>query len=409
MTIYTLNLLIAVLALGVTIILYFIRKPENLVIDYIKNFLGTFFVFSGTVKAIDPIGTSIKITEYFEIFGEYMPFLASFWHFMAELALPVSIFTIVLEIALGFSLILGTFKRSTLFLYAGLIIFFTVLTGFSTVTGKVTDCGCFGDFVKLKPFESFIKDVFLSVLVLIMVIFHKHIKYLFKKMPSTLALSVLTLIALIFTLRNYYDLPIVDFRAYKKGTNLIEGRNDGIEAEVVKYYTLKNEAGETKEVSDKEYIDSGIWKDKSWTLEKDLTKEKILDEGKPPTIKDFFIFNQSEEEVQDDILAKPGYHFFVASHNIAKSDKDAFKRVNKVMSDAKQAGISAIGLTATGISEANPMTDGAYEFYNLDATPIKTMIRGNPGVVLIKDGVVVDKWHGNSLPDWSVIKGEYGM
>ncbi len=409
MNIFSLTGLIALLALGVSIIFYFIRKPENLAIDYLKNFLGTFFIFSGVVKAIDPIGTSIKLEEYFTIFTEYVPFLEPLWNLCAGLALPIAVFTIVLEIALGISLLLGTLKRTTLFLYVGLIIFFTFLTAFSAWTGKVTDCGCFGDFVKLKPFESFIKDLFLMVIVFIVVLFHKHVRCIFKSVPSLILLGVLTLASLAFCYRNISNLPIVDFRAYQKGTDLIKGKDDsGLDpGESVKLFTLDNTStGATKTMSDKEYMESKIWEDKSWVLDKSKTEVKVIREPELPKIKDFFIYNADSEEMQDEILEFPGFKFLVPAYDITKTSTEDFKPINEIVT---KSGLQTYGITASDITEAQTKSGGSYEFYNLDATPIKTMIRANPGLVLLKDGILVDKWHANHVPSWDEMKKMHGI
>ncbi|MEZ4887389.1 MAG: hypothetical protein R3E32_21840 [Chitinophagales bacterium] len=433
MTIFSLIGLIALLAVGVTILTGLLKKPENWLIHYLRNFLGTFFVFSGVVKAIDPTGTAIKMEDYFNVFTEHFSLFTGLWEFLISIALPLSVFMIVLEIVLGVSLILGTFKKPTLWLYIGLTLFFTVLTGFTYLTGyvpkdatffqfaqwegfkesnmRVTDCGCFGDFVKLKPYESFLKDVALTGLIFLMLFLSKHITLVFNKKISWILLGVLGVAAFAFSMRNVNNLPIVDFRAYKIGANLIDGRNDGIPPEVQTMYTLTKEGtGEVKKIESKEYIDSGIWKDKTWVMDNDKTEQVTIKEGKMPTIKDFMIYDDAENEVADAIVNRPGFTLFVAAYNVEKSNLEkGFVKVNQVMKEATKDNIPIIGLTASAIDYAQKFTDNIYKFYNLDAVPIKTMIRSNPGVVLIKDGIVVDKWHFNQLPNWSEIVAKHNI
>ena len=412
MNIFSLTGLIAVLGLITTIVLGLIKKPQNWFISFSRYFLAVFFIFSGTVKAIDPIGTAIKMEEYFLIFTEYSPsFMEGLWNWCAHMALPISIIFIVLEIALGIALIVGIFKRSTLALYAFLVLFFTFLTGFSAWTGKVTDCGCFGDFVKLKPFESFLKDLFLMAMVTFIIGFKNHITPLFKKPIGAIALGVLTLASLAFCLRNYYNLPIKDFRAYKVGTDLVKGKSfEGMdEGESKIYYTLVNASKEEKEVESKEYMDKQMWKDKSWKIDKTKTRTVVIREPELPKIKDFMIYDDNSNELADKILAKPGHHFFVASYDIGKADAKGYDAINAVLKPAAKDNVTAIGLTSSPIVEANKNTDGSYDFYNLDATPIKTMIRANPGLVLIKDGVLVGKWHWNHIPPYTELKKQFGI
>ena len=433
MTIFSLIGLIACLAVGVTIITGFLNKPENWGIHYLRNFLGTFFVFSGIVKAIDPTGTAIKIEDYFNVFTEHFSLLTGLWEFLISISLPLSVFMIVLEIVLGVSLILGTFRKSTLWLYIGLTLFFTALTGFTYLTGyvpkdatffqfsqweafkdsnmRVTDCGCFGDFVKLKPYESFLKDVVLTGLIFLMFYLSNHIKLVFNQKMSWIILGVLGVAAFAFNMRNVNNLPIVDFRAYKVGANLIDGRSDGIPPEVQTMYTLVKEgSGEIKKVESQEYIDSGIWKDKTWVLDNEKTEQITVKEGKSATIKDFVIYDNADNEVAEAILIRLGFTIFVGAYNIDKSNvEEGFVRVNQVMKEATKDNIPIVGLTASTLDHAKKFTDNLYQFYNLDAVPIKTMIRANPGVVLIKDGIVVDKWHYNVLPDWSEIVAKHSI
>ncbi|MGB0840319.1 MAG: BT_3928 family protein [Chitinophagales bacterium] len=410
MNVFSLTGLIALIGVGVMIVSYFIQKPQNWLGAYVRYFLGAYLVFSGVVKAIDPFGTAIKMGEYFVIFTEYSPsFLENFWLFWAELAFPISVFMIVLEIALGISVILGTFKWPTLWIYTGLIIFFTFLTGFSSTTGKVTDCGCFGDFVKLAPHESFFKDIFLIVVLGLLFFFHKSIVPWFKNSINIGLLGLLTVGSLWFSMSNYWDLPVVDFRAYHVGTNIDEGTKDGKDGKYETMYTLVNQAGETKVVESKAYVDDGWWQKKEWTLDKEKTTSKEIIPAKLPTIKDFIIITEDGEEIQDSILNISGFQFFVAAYSVEKSDKSDFPQINKILKGAKALGIPITGLTASPVKEANKYTDGVYKFNNLDAVPIKTMIRGNPGVVLIKDDIIIDKWHADHIDSWEVMKATHNI
>ncbi len=410
MNVFSLTGLIALLAIGVTIISGLLKRPDNWAVHYLRNFLGTYFVFSGVVKAIDPIGTAIKMEEYFTIFTEYIGFLTPLWDLCASLALPISIFMIVLEIALGVSLILGTLRNTTLWLYAGLVLFFTVLTGFSHLTGKVTDCGCFGDFVKLKPFESFMKDIFLTIVVFMVIYFRDHVKLVLKRIPSLTLLGLFIVGSLAFSLRNYYNLPIKDFRAYKIGTNVIEGRStEGLDpGETQTFYTLVN-GDQSKEVSSEDYMSKKMWEDKAWVINKEKTRSVVIREPELPKVKDFYLFDNEGTDHTDSLLNMPGYQFIVAAHNVKKLNNDGFGEVKRVVKAAKAVGIPSYGVTASPLEDANAKVDGLCEFYILDATPIKTMIRANPGMVLLKDGILIDKWHAKHLPSFDKIKQEHGI
>jgi len=414
MNVITLNLLIAAIALVLTIIFGLILKKNENVLDWVysffRNFLGTFFIFSGTVKAIDPTGTAIKMGDYFAVFSEYAPMLDPLWNFSLDFALPIATVLIIIEILLGITLIFGLFKKPTLWLYAGLLIFFLFLTGFTTITGKVTDCGCFGDFLKLKPKVSFFKDILLAVVFIIVVLFAKRkLKPLFNPKFALAFFAIATIFTVWFNLRNINHLPIKDFRAYKVGTNLnkctsMEGLEEG-EREL--YYTMKNsKTGETKELESKEYMSSGIWKNKNWTIVEGANREVIIKEAELPPCKDFIIIDADGNEIQDDIKNLNGIQFLVGAYDLSKSNSTGFNIVNKTLNAASNAGIPIMGLTSSSIQKGNKMARG-YQFSNLDAVPIKTMIRSNPGVVMLKDGTVIAKWHYNDIPSFADIKKEF--
>ena len=313
---------------------------------------------------------------------------------------------VILEIVLGVALILGTLPKLTLALYVGIMVFFTFLTGFTAYTGEVTDCGCFGDFLKLEPFVSFLKDIFLSILLAIVIFFHKHIKFVFDKKVAFISLGILTLVATAFSLRNCYDLPVVDFRAYHVGQDLMKGKStEGLDAgETLTYYTLVKDGEPSKRVSSKDYMDKKMWQDKSWTIDKDKTESEVIREAELPKIKDFLLYDKNDTDQADSLLSIKGYHFFVSTYYPDKSSLEGFQRINKLVGEAKKDGVSAVGITSGDLAQAEKWANNQYEFYNLDATPIKTMMRSNPGVVLLKDATIVGKYHHNTLPTWAEIK-----
>ncbi len=418
----------------------------------LRWFVGIFFIFSGTVKAIDPIGTAIKMGEYFTVFTEYMPALEGFFNFCNSLALPISIGMIILEIIMGISLLLGTFQGLTMFSIFALVVFFTFLTGFTVVTDKVTDCGCFGDFLKLKPIETFSKDVILTVLLIIMWIFRKYwtnmkgrqfgafmsvvgittllvtflsgygyagkINILAVMLGSGLiygiihsrgigkgvavaALAVLSIVGSAFTFRNYFNLPIVDFRAYKAGTNMLECTQPGDPGEtIVKFIVEKDGKDETIGMNDFAQYTKDGWKYKERI-------DEVIREAELPDCKDFLVVTDDGTEIQDDILNHKGYSFWVSSHDVDKSSKEGFTRINEFLRKIEDPNVKKLGLTATPIDKANVMTEGIYDFYNLDAVPIKTMNRSNPGITFLKDGVIVAKFHHNHLPSMQELAEEY--
>ncbi len=427
MNVYTLTGLIAVLAIGVTIVSAILRRPDNWVMFYLRNFLGTYFVFSGVVKAIDPIGTSIKMGDYFAVFSTHFSFLTPLWDMLAKIALPFAMFMIILEIVLGVLLILGIFRKTTLWLYMAIIVFFLFLTGFTFMTGyvpgdatflefskwvpfqennmKVTDCGCFGDFVKLKPFESFCKDIMLLVILLLILPFRNTIKSVLGTSASLGIFGILTVLSIWFSFRNVNNLPIKDFRAYAVGTDLRKCTSDeGLDPgeKIVKFVVTKD--GQEKTVGSNDF---GAASSDGWKYKDRI--DEVIREPELPKCKDFIVVNNDGEEFQDVVLGHKGVSFWVNSYDLDKADKEGFGTINSLLKAFNSQGVKKLGLTGTDITKANKYADGQFEFYNLDATPIKTMNRANPGLTIIKDGVVVGKYHHNHLPDAASLKKELGL
>lgn len=423
-----------------------------------RYLVGVFFIFSGTVKAIDPIGTGIKMEEYFTVFSEYLPSLEGLFHLFSEGAVLISIIMIILEMIIGISLLLGTFPTTTLILYIIIIVFFTFLTGFTVVTNKVTDCGCFGDFMKLKPIQTFSKDLLLTALIALIWAYRKRFKdfvqnehivflvlanlvfialafYTSYGMTGKLViigigllsslfyawvhryhmnfnvrygiLALFSIFSIYFTMRNYYDLPIIDFRAYKAGTDLRKcTSNEGLDpGEIIIKFKMKNpQSGETRIVETAQYVEL---KSAGWEFVEQ--ERNVIREPQLPPCKDFLVYNENGEEVQEDLLYDEGTQLWINAYDISKSSKDGFAKVNALVKAAKAKGINVIGLTSSSIENANKLAQGDYVFYNLDAVPIKTMNRANPGVTLIKNGVVLHKWHYNHLPDYSEMQQTYQL
>lgn len=356
------------------------------------------------------MGTGFKMKEYFEVFTEYLPALTPLWDLCAQFALPISVLMIVGEMALGVTLILGVLPRLTLWGYALLIGFFTILTGFSAYTGKVTDCGCFGDFLKLKPIETFMKDVVLCVLVLLLFLGRKHIATFFKNTWAMAIAGIFTVACLGFSLRNVYDEPMFDFRPFKAGADICEGKKlEGLDpGEKQIFYTLvKQGSSETKEVESKQYLAQKMYEDKSWSIDKAKTREVMIREAQLPKIKDFSIRLPDGTDIADAFLARPGYQFIVSCYDLDNADREGFKRIAAFLRDAAQDNVAAIGVTNADLTQINPLAEGIYPFYSLDATPAKTMIRANPGLVLVKDCHVVQKWNSGHLPTWQDLKSQY--
>ncbi|MEM9681534.1 MAG: MauE/DoxX family redox-associated membrane protein, partial [Bacteroidota bacterium] len=276
-TLSTLIIGIGIFAVIMTLIMGLaLRKVESWPVSFLQNFTGSLFVFSGWVKAIDPLGTAYKMEQYFAEFESTftdtsMSFLAPLFPWLSEYVVSFSVIMIVFEIALGVMLLLGVTKKFTAWAFFLLVAFFTFLTGFTYLTGyvpadvnffefskwgayeatnmKVTDCGCFGDFLKLEPKVSFMKDLVLLVPALVFLLMNGKMHQLFSASVRNMATIATVAGISLYCFSNYvWDLPHADFRPFKEGVNIAERKALEEEAdakvEVIAYRITNKETGE---------------------------------------------------------------------------------------------------------------------------------------------------------------------
>lgn len=271
---------------------------------------------------------------------------------------------------------------------------------------KVTDCGCFGDFIKLKPWETFYKDVILDFLILLLVLNIKNVRPLFADgIRNAVAVSFGT-VAMLFCLYNVYsNEPVIDFRPYKVG-------NDVKDLRIVKkfpvidmtFFYKNKQTGEVKQYTQKEL--GGLNFD---NLEFVKRKDNVLDPGIPAVITNLRIENDEGEEITDSLLADPNYSLMVVAYNLNKTHADAFKELNAIAAGADKAHVKFYAVTVNDgkVDDFRHKYQTAYPFYNADETPLKTMIRSNPGLILFKHGVVINKWHYKHLPTFDELNQKY--
>ena len=253
MTLQKLLLYIAIIALLLTVLIGWWKKGhKSWLMTYLQNFTGVLFIISGFVKAVDPMGTAFKMEHYFVEFEytfahTWFSFIAPIFPFLSKISLIFSVAMIVFEIILGIMLLLGHRAKATSWAFLLLVGFFTMLTGFTYLTGdvptdstffqfstwgpyaesnmRVTDCGCFGDFIKLEPKISFLKDLASLLAAFFFVFRHKYMHQLFSVKTRRITILISTVLVVLFCLNNFlWNLPVIDFRPFKVGTNLFEKR-----------------------------------------------------------------------------------------------------------------------------------------------------------------------------------------
>lgn len=344
--------------------------------------VGGLFIFSGLIKVNDPVGTSIKMQEYFDVFATD---IAPIFEHLKAISLPISVFLVVLEVALGVMLIVGWRLKRAIFLLLAMILFFTFLTFYSAYFNKVTDCGCFGDAIKLTPWESFYKDIVLLVLIVFMLVFRKYLptRYTFLGKWITIGSFILSLVLAIYAIRN---LPFIDFRAFKEGVNISTAMQP---SSALEYSYLMEKDGE-KVVLDQ------YPSDESYTfIEMTLKNPEVL-----PKISDFAIWNDAGDHTEEMLQGK---RLLILSSNIEKIalSVSELDRISALINSFQGSGVKVSLVAASSEEEMEKFLQEKglrIGFYMADATVVKTIIRSNPGLVFIEDGTVLKKFHYRNTP-----------
>ncbi|NEU09951.1 DoxX family membrane protein [Flavihumibacter sp. R14] len=379
---------------------------KKFLLTFSRLFTGILFIFSGLIKANDPLGFGYKLQEYFEVFH------ISFLH---DYATAIAILICTLEIILGALLLLGFYARKVALGLLLLIVFFTFLTFYSAFFEVVTSCGCFGDAIPLTPWQSFSKDLILLVLILIIYFNRDRILPLIHsaKIQKVLVIIILIL-SLGFSLFTYNFLPILDFLPYKVGNNLpsLMRMPPGAEPDVYEItYQLKNKAtGETKTMTDKEYLKTQIWKDKNWEIFGDQ-ESKLIKKGYDVKIKDLKITDSQGTDYTAEIIENPYYNLVIVAYDLDKTNVEAVRELNAVaINAAEEFNIRTVLLTSASAEGAEQFAKEnklVMEIFYADNIPLKSMVRANPGLMLLKNGTVIDKWHYHSIPDYKELADGY--
>ena len=379
---------------------------KNIALNFCRAFVGLLFIASGLIKANDPMGFGYKLQEYFDVF--HISFLSDF-------ATGIAMFLCIIEIVLGAMLLCGFWRKKVTMALLVTIIFFTFLTFVSAVFKVVTSCGCFGDAIPLTPWQSFGKDVVLLLMIVYLYLHRNRITAIAASAAlRTVILVAVTILSLGFTLYTYYALPIVDFLPYKVGNNVPElmklpAGQKGDEYEML--YQLKNKAtDEKKSMNDKEYLKSGIWEDENWEIVGD-PERRLVKKGFDIKIKDLNISDASGTDYTKELIENPYYNLVVVAYDLRKTDTAAFGRINALaLKAADEFNVRTVLLTSNSAQDAQSFSERNklfIEVFFADAVPLKSMVRSSPGLMLFKNGVVVDKWSAAFLPDFETLTEKY--
>lgn len=362
---------------------------------YIRVFcrviLGIVFIFSGFVKAVDPLGSAYKFSDYFNAFG--LGFLDSF-------SLPLGIFLSAFELVLGITLILGYRRKIVYWIMMWFMVFFTLLTFILALFNPVSDCGCFGDALILTNWQTFLKNVVLMIFVSVLYIQRKQEEETGSPFKEWLVVGILLASVAWFSVWNYNHLPLLDFRPYDIGTVIREEMEIPNGATVDQYettLTYKNrKTGKSETFNIKDYpSDTLLWEFES-------SESTLISKGFEPPIHDFAIMDENGMDLVDEILADRGYSLFMISNDVTSVEESALLKAR----DWSQLEILSNDFTFYAVT-ASPTeaveTIAAelglgYSFYSADEIMLKTMVRSNPGFLLLKNGVILGKWGYRDFP-----------
>ena len=495
-TLTHLVLFVTVVSALLTVAVYALhRGPKNLLISYLQNWVGSLFLVSGGVKAVDPLGTAYKMEQYFAEFeatfaDTWANFLAPMFPWLSEYAIGFSVFMIVLEMVLGVALIVGWRPKLTSRVLLAVLLFFTVLTGFTYLTGfvpngvnffsfsqwgeyvdtnmRVTDCGCFGDFLKLEPRTSFLKDVVLLVPGFLFVFLYGKKHRLWTAGTRTgLVIASLVGTLLVCFASYVWDIPAFDFRPFKEGVNIREqqlAEEEAMGNVEILAFQLKNKAsGTVVEVPYEQYMKEY----KNYPKDEWETVQQIQTEPAIPSTKisEFEVSDVNGEDVTEAILSDPNYSFMVVAYQldyennpanvtmydttyvvdtvaIADAPADAAPQlvrrvgdvkerqavqnnytfaadylarwtegVNPTLNEAQAAGLNVYAISKyqnpDALDDFRHATQSSFPVYVADDILLKTIVRSNPGVVLLRNGEIIKKWHWRKLPSFSEIRAEF--
>ncbi|KQC02720.1 BT_3928 family protein [Pedobacter sp. Hv1] len=379
---------------------------QKIALNFCRWFVGVLFIFSGLIKANDPLGFGYKLQEYFEVF--HLTFLSN-W------ATGIAILLCVLEIVLGALLLFGFWRNQVLKGLLALIVFFTFLTFVSAAFKVVTSCGCFGDAIPLTPWQSFDKDLILLVMIVYLFIKRIHIHPVTNHPGWQSGLfSAVFAASLFFGTFTYNYLPIIDFLPYKVGSSIPESMKippGAAQDEFLIMYQLKNKAtGETKTMSDKDYMKLEIWKDNNWEVVGDPEK-KLIKKGYDVKIKDLSISDASGTDYTKELIENPYYNLVIVAYDLRHTDEEGIAETNALaLNAAEQFNIRTVLLTSNSAADADAFSKKMklfMEVFYADAVPLKSMVRANPGILLLKNGVVINKWHYHNLPSFEELSKKY--
>lgn len=347
--------------------------------------IGLVFIFSGIVKAIDPLGSAYKFHDYFQAFDI---------GFLNMLSLPLAVLLCTVEFIAGFSVLTGLRQKTGIWIVMILLLVFTPLTLILALTNPVSDCGCFGDAIHLTNWQTFGKNFILIALAIILYTGRKKITHIFSAHTEWMIISGATVLFVLFSLFNLRYLPVIDFLPYKTGVKIVDKMvvPEGVPVDEYQTTFIYEKDGIKKEFNLNNYPAD----DTTWIFIDQ--KSVLIKKGYQPPIHDFSITSLNGEDITQKILSHPGYTVLMITKKLSETDNKHLLKGFDLGNYCTVNSIDFYVLTASGSDEVKSYDNGLM-FCSVDETTLKTIIRANPGYILLKDGTIVGKWSWANVPE----------
>jgi len=351
--------------------------------------VGIVFIFSGTVKAIDPLGSVYKFQDYFLAFN---------LEFLKPFSMPLAVILCTLEFLAGVSVLFNIRQQTGLWIVILLMSIFTPLTFVLALTNPVTDCGCFGDAIHLTNWQTFGKNIILLIPVIFLFIRKKDIEPWYSKIREWVIVAGIAILFLGFISYNLRYLPVIDFLPYKTGTYIPDKMiiPDGKPVDQYETTFIYEKDGLQKEFS----LDNYPANDTTWKFVDQITV--LVAKGYQPPIHDLVINSLSNEDLTQHILSSANPSVLMISGKLEEADPEKLAEGFELGNQCKAGGIDFYILTASVMDEIEKHNNGL-TLCIVDETTLKTMIRSNPGYMLLKEGIILGKWSWADIPAFEKI------
>ncbi len=350
---------------------------------FCRWFTGLVFIFSGFVKAIDPLGYTYKIQDYFSAFH---------LGFFNNLAIIIAVAFSTLELVIGLNLLFSIRMKFTAWMLMLLMAYFTVLTLILAIFNPVSDCGCFGDAIILTNWQTFWKNIILLIPTVIIFMQRNQFEPIYSEASEWRLTAIFVLAGIIISVYCLRNLPVMDFRPYSTGTYIPDKMviPEGMPLDEYETVLIYQKNGVTKEFT----LDNYPWQDSTWKWVE--TKQKLIKKGYKPPIHDFTIVSDQGTDITENLLSDTAYSFLIIAYDLNKTNQKAFQKINKIAEQGQKMGFCFYLITSSTkeeISSFKSKVNPPYEIFTADGITLKTIIRANPGIVLLHKGTILAQWH----------------